>query len=478
MTFSLKNRRGSGRGRSSRITAKKEGSKSRAKGNSKLLPGSPLILERADHSLSRSRIDEDALKVLYRLINHGYQAFLVGGSVRDIMLGKKPKDFDVGTNATVEEVRSVFRNSRIIGRRFRLTHVFFKGNKIIEVASFRGSVEESSSKNKTDNNAGALLKPDNVLGDPETDARRRDLTINGLFYDLQNFSIIDYVGGVEDLNKKIVRIIGEPDLRVKEDPVRIIRALRHKVRTDFTLESETYRAMVNYSHLIKECPPSRVYEELIRELNEGRAAGSVPLMHEIGLLEHLFPLLDVTLSGSPEGQVRLLEMLRRIDGVVEKEGEIPIHTLFPALIIGNVINGLRTYDEKLFSDDLIAAFWSALPQKISLEEAGQFDEFLGEGGLVKLVSKACRSIFHQIGVPRRAREVIEKAVYGRYILYTVYSERDNDKGLNKYLQKSYFDEALRLMEVTAVEEEMQECVKFWRTNASVFSKRKKKTGKV
>src|SRR5213595_1755778 len=203
----------------------------------------PTIVPRSSHTISRRDIDPGALKVLYRLHEHHYIAYLVGGSVRDLLLGRRPKDFDIGTSAHPYQVKKLFRNCWIIGRRFRLAHVRF-GQKIIEVATFRRQVEPGEevvqdgdpAPDPTTPEGELLLHHDNTFGTPEEDAFRRDFTVNALFYDIATFSIIDYVGGLEDLRAGIVRAIGDPEVRVREDPVRMLRAVARAARLDFALD--------------------------------------------------------------------------------------------------------------------------------------------------------------------------------------------------------------------------------------------------
>ncbi len=244
----------------------------------------PIIIPRAKHPISRKGIDEEALKVLYRLHRHGYLSYLVGGSVRDLLLGKSPKDFDLATNAHPHEINALFKNSRIIGRRFRLVHVFFKGGKIIEVSTFRSRSEFEEVQTEE----GLTVRTDS-FGLPEEDSLRRDITINGLFYNIADFSIIDYVGGMADLEQRIIRTIGNPDERFEQDPVRMIRVIRHAARTGFSIEDQTYQAILRHCELIKRCSPSRLRDEFLRELKEGVANSSLRLMLQTGLLFSLFP---------------------------------------------------------------------------------------------------------------------------------------------------------------------------------------------
>jgi len=224
----------------------------------------PVVLARSQHNLSRKNIDPDALKVMVRLSRYGYQAYLVGGSVRDLLLSKKPKDFDVGTDAHPGQIKKLFRNCRIVGRRFRIVHVFFRGNKIIEVSTFRRSPQSSPADHAHD--TPSLKKGDNTFGLPHEDAQRRDLTINGLFYDISTFSILDYVGGIKDLKKGVIRTLGNPDVRFTEDPVRMLRAVRYAVRTGFDIAPETYDAILRKAPALKEINLSRLQEEFSKDL--------------------------------------------------------------------------------------------------------------------------------------------------------------------------------------------------------------------
>ncbi|MCU1350225.1 MAG: hypothetical protein JWO56_3255, partial [Acidobacteria bacterium] len=202
-------------------------------------PHEGTVVDRSDHPISRRRIPENVLKVLYRLHRSGYRAYLCGGSVRDLLMNRTPKDFDIATDAHPAEIRRLFRNSRIIGRRFRLVHVIFQDG-AVEVSTFRREPERS------DDPEDLLVTDDNTFGSPLQDARRRDFTINGLFYNIADFSVIDYVGGLEDLDAHRVRVIGDPDVRFREDPVRMMRAIEFASRLSFEIESETYDGIVRH----------------------------------------------------------------------------------------------------------------------------------------------------------------------------------------------------------------------------------------
>ena len=284
-------------------------------------PPEPIILPRDRHPISRKNIDPDALKVLYRLHRHGYTSYLVGGSVRDLILGKKPKDFDVGTNASPQEVKKLFNNSLIIGKRFRIVHIRFKNNKVIEVTTFRGA--------NTDNNAenGLPTRRDNTFGTDREDAFRRDLTINALFYNIANFTIIDHVGGLKDLENEIIRVIGDPELRFTEDPVRMIRAIRHSARTGFEIEKDTARAIHRMKDKIVLCPPARIHEELLRDFRTGISAKSIDLLIESGLFHMLFPtIVESTVQREKDRDV-LIKSLELLDvlTLTGKERSIPFY---------------------------------------------------------------------------------------------------------------------------------------------------------
>src|SRR5205085_5151500 len=233
----------------------------------------PRVIPRSEHSLSRSDVDPDALKVLYRLRQGDHIAYLVGGSVRDLLLGRRPKDFDIGTSAHPQQVKRLFRNCWIIGRRFRLAHVKF-GNKVIEVATFRRQLapgeeivaEGVPAPDPTTPEGQHLIHHDNTFGTPEEDAFRRDFTINALAYDISTFSVIDYVGGLDDLRAGIVRAIGDPDVRMREDPVRMLRAVALAARLDFQIDQPVLDAARVHGDQIARSAPPRLLEEYYKIL--------------------------------------------------------------------------------------------------------------------------------------------------------------------------------------------------------------------
>jgi poly(A) polymerase len=236
--------------------------------------------------------------VLYKLHDAGYEAYLVGGGVRDLLLGGKPKDFDVATDALPEKVRQLFRNSRLIGKRFRLAHVFF-GPDIIEVATFRASHPEADHPDARKSATGLLVR-DNVYGDLKEDAQRRDFSINALYYNIADFSVIDYAGGTQDLKKRSIRILGDPKIRYAEDPVRMIRAVRFAAKLDFTLEEKTEAPIPAMRNLLRDVPPARLFEEIRKLFYCGHAKSAFQLLTHYGLFEVLFPQTHAVLSTHPK----------------------------------------------------------------------------------------------------------------------------------------------------------------------------------
>ena len=249
-------------------------------------PG-PRVYTRDQHNVSRKLISPNALKVLYRLDGAGFRACLVGGSVRDLLLGRKPKDFDVATDAKPEQVRELFRNCRLIGRRFRLAHVRF-GGEIIEVATFRAAHDfASDAAEMTDE--GRILR-DNVYGTIEDDVWRRDFTVNALYYDIHDFSVIDYVGGVADLHDGVLRLIGDAEQRYREDPVRMLRAIRFAVKLGFRIDAASATPMAVLANLLDDISPARLFDEALKFFHGGCALATFAALRQYRLLERLFPL--------------------------------------------------------------------------------------------------------------------------------------------------------------------------------------------
>lgn len=275
----------------------------------------PNILPRAEHGISRQQIDEDTLKVLYRLHRNGHLAYLVGGSVRDLLLGRTPKDFDIGTDATPAQVRKLFRNCFLVGKRFRLAHIRFKDNKLIEVATFRRQPDVEELPDDPDDHFHFVQ---NVFGSPREDAYRRDFTINALFYNIADFSVIDHVDGLDDLRAKRLRVIGDPLIRFEEDPVRMLRALEFATRLDFSLDQAILDGIEQKKELIATAAPARIREEIM-ELYRHKVAGPVlKECRELGMLPHL-------LAGYP-GSDESIKLISKIDQ--RTETGVPIEEAF------------------------------------------------------------------------------------------------------------------------------------------------------
>ena len=296
------------------------------------------MLDRPEHSVSRSLIDANALKVLYRLNKTGYRAYLVGGSVRDLMLGRRPKDFDVATDARPNDLRRLFRNARIIGRRFRLAHVLFKEG-IVEVSTFRRQPDPEQQKSAP---GELLITSDNTFGTPREDSFRRDFTINGLFYDIGDFSVVDFVGGVQDLRDRLVRVIGDPDVRFREDPVRMLRACEFAGRLGFTIEKETQEAIQRNRLELDKAAPARLTEEVIQLLKCGSAGASAQWMLDLGLLEVLLPEAMAMLKARSVGAGDFVGILPTIDTMIREDRELSEPVLLAAILLPEVM--LRRFD--------------------------------------------------------------------------------------------------------------------------------------
>ena len=309
---------------------------------------SPRIIPRDKHSISRGYIDPDALRVLYRLHKAGYKAYLVGGSVRDLMTGRTPKDFDVGTDARPQEVRRLLRNSRIIGRRFRLVHVLFEHGKVVEVSTFRRrpdrpDIEPSDAIGEADEDI--LIRSDNTFGTPEEDAKRRDFTINGLFYDIATFSVLDYVGGVEDLEASLVRTIGDPVIRFREDPVRMLRACEFAARLNFKMTPDVLAAIQSTKGEIRKSAAPRVTEELLDPLRRGWGTGTYKIWSEMGILQILLPELENEIGprANPASPARVVfwKMLADADARRQKGEFLSDATLLGMVFIPLVLAAIR-----------------------------------------------------------------------------------------------------------------------------------------
>ena len=350
----------------------------------------PVILDRSRHSISRRDIDYDALKVLYRLNGHGFIAYLVGGAVRDLLLGRRPADFDISTDAHPNQIKKLFRNAFLIGRRFRLAHIRFQGNKIVEVSTFRRKPDEEELRAEREEEMRAAEaekegEPENVVqspsapeeasaeappeqpgepdtapsppdsplapelrkpipipgrpplkpiafGTPQEDAFRRDITINALFYDISTYSVIDYVGGLDDLRQGRVRIIGDPDESYTEDPVRIWRVIRHASRLGFSIEERTARAIPTHRHRLAAAPGSRLFEELNKDMKSGAARPFFELARRHDLLPVILGRLGDFYQRSDDAFARLTEYLVALDAAVARSAAPAAELMYSLLL--------------------------------------------------------------------------------------------------------------------------------------------------
>lgn len=377
----------------------------------------PFIVPRAKHKLSRKGIDPDALKVLYRLNRHGHIAYLVGGGVRDLLLGRKPKDFDISTSAHPNEVRKLFGNCRLIGRRFRLAHIYFKGGKIIEVATFRRMSEFE------DDDDGPT-RSDNTFGSPGEDAFRRDFTVNALFYNIADFSLIDYVGGLADLRQGIVRCIGDPEVRFHEDPIRMLRGVRFASLLGFDLDEDSRRLIGEMRHDIWQGATPRILEEIFRMTGRGAAAGAFTLMDQLGLLEVLFP--EIAIHVRQEGPEAYLQTLAGLD---------------------------RRYASSGLCEHFLAV--ACLFYPLFAWNAGQNPE----ADRLNLAREVLTPPAQRLQIPRRVQDTVRQMLAAQTRFFGLRSRRFKPRTL---LRKSYFRDAFELFRIVgAGSEEGRQLVKEW-----------------
>ncbi|HEY4186455.1 MAG TPA: polynucleotide adenylyltransferase PcnB [Polyangia bacterium] len=381
--------------------------------------------------IAPDQIDPDAAKVVERLRRYDHKAYLVGGCVRDLLLELKPKDFDVVTSATPPDIKRLFRNCRIIGRRFRLAHVFF-GPKIIETSTFRANpreVEEEDAAGGPETETGDLLiRRDNVFGTPEEDARRRDFTINGLFYDIETAEVIDHVGGMADLEARLVRTIGDPDIRLREDPVRILRAVKFAARCSLAIEPETYRRMMEHRQEITKCAQARVSEEFYRLLRQSAAKRSMELLLEMELLDIMVPELAKGLRDTDDSEdavrkrARLWSYLGALDRQSTKRPTPP-------------------------SNALILAALSLPPLRDVLDP-----DSTGIGDVGKTVALAIAPLVERLKASRRDAELTRQMLLA--LRYVLPSQRPNRRR-PRLAGRDFLDDALRLAELVSDAETLE-----------------------
>ena len=378
------------------------------------------VIPREQHAISRKDISENALKVMYRLNKAGYESWLVGGGVRDLLLGKKPKDFDVTTNATPEQVRKLFRNCRLVGRRFRLAHVMF-GPEIIEVASQRGQ-------------NGMLLR-DNIFGSIEEDAQRRDFTINSLYYSVADFTVRDYVGGMKDLQDGVIRLIGDPETRYREDPVRMLRAVRFAAKLGMSISEETAEPIPRLATLLHDVPPARLFEEVLKLLQAGDGYQTYLLLREYNLFQPLFPTITryFTERGDSPMERIISQVLKNTDNRIR--------------------NDMRVNPAFLFA----VMFWYPLletAQKIAQESGlAYYDAFAL--AMNDVLDEACRTL----AIPKRITTLVRDI----WQLQLRMSRRQGKRAW-KLMEHPKFRAAYDLLELRAGAEnnsELQRLTKWW-----------------
>lgn len=296
----------------------------------------PTIISRSEHGISREQIDDHALKVLYRLHNAGFQSLLVGGGVRDLLLGLEPKDFDIATDAKPEEVRRLFKNCRLIGRRFRLAHIHF-GREIIEVATFRGDHSERNNDGVLDDDSGRILR-DNVYGSLEEDVWRRDFKVNALYYNIADFSVIDYTDAMSDIADRTLRMIGDAETRYREDPVRMLRAVRFAAKLDFHIHPDSEKPIYELAPVLAEIPAARLFDESVKLFHSGYAVKSFELLRQYGLLEILFPQTETAIKHDAEYEVFLIKVLQNTDRRIMEGKTVNPAFVFAALLWAPIVN--------------------------------------------------------------------------------------------------------------------------------------------
>ncbi len=372
-----------------------------------------VVIDRGGHSISRRRIPENVLKVLYRLHRSGYRAYLCGGSVRDLLMNRTPKDFDVATDAHPMDIRRLFRNSRIIGRRFRLVHIMFQ-DMIVEVSTFRREPEKGAE------HADLLVTDDNTFGSPLQDARRRDFTINGLFYNIADFSVIDYVGGLEDLESRSIRVIGDPHVRFREDPVRMMRAIEFASRLEFEIEPATWNAIRTHRAEILKASPPRVSEEILELLRRGWSTGAVRLMVDSGLLQPLLPEVYSTLSGGRSEY--FWKMMEVLDRTVQVGGKVSDAVSLSVLLLPYALQELEAEDARRET-------------RMRISEVVLF--------LRELVQPVCQRMALAAGTRHQIEQALET-------LWRLLEPPTEKRAQWRFVYREHFDDALALLELFAL----------------------------
>lgn len=375
------------------------------------------VIAQGSHPITQNMLDSDALFVLRKLQKAGFSGYLVGGGVRDLYLGKKPKDFDISTNARPGQLRKLFRNSNTIGRRFRLVQVFFKNSKIIEVSTLRSLSEHDL------DGPEAILAPNNTFGTLDQDAQRRDLTINSLFYEIDDHSIIDYVGGVDDLEAGIVRMVGEPGKRITRDPVRMMRAIRHAARNDFKIEETTWQAIVEQHEQLGLCPPSRLRDEILKDIYSGKSSPWYEIAAECGAFEVLFRCYQGILTDKFNEERNCREELSRLFSIIDKMNN-------------QSVAARKSRQPDFFLLALVLIPWAESKYNLLTEQV--------KGSAAFQLGKKIRTDLDQnLGVQLNLRRSLRQEITTLLVNLPLFIIHDNGKNWPKWLQKkSYFQKCL------------------------------------
>jgi poly(A) polymerase len=425
---------------------------------SSIPPTHPDSLARHAPEIDPAKFDPEALKVVLRLKRHGYQAYFVGGCVRDLLLGRAPKDFDVATSAHPAEVKALFSNCRLIGRRFRLAHVYFKGGKIIEVSTFRanpGEADELAAPAETsppqaetaeegtevveEMGGDLLITEDNVFGTAEQDARRRDFTVNGLFYDVALGEVIDYVQGRADLRASLIRTIGDPEVRMREDPVRILRAVRLASKLHFDIESGTYAAMEGSVEDLPRCAPARLLEETFRMLRAAVAGPGLRLLNALGALKLLLPPVhDYLVAGRKSAEDIFYAHADALDHVLTRNAT----------------------DNGPVDDAVLLA---ALLVPVSRATDSKEPDKRGRPSVVPAVEELLRQLTHAARLPKRIAQRCKMILAAQP---TLSGERRRRGGLSRFRRYPLFHEALTVFEITVeATGQHQKELEIWKSGA-------------
>ena len=358
-------------------TTTAKNAKKRASNKSNIATASfdkPLIFSRDQHPVSRQLLSPNALKVLHRLNKGGFDAYLVGGGVRDILLGLKPKDFDIATNATPDEIKDLFRNCRLIGRRFRLAHIVF-GREVIEVATFRGHHDSATDKEKSckttskQSEDGMLLR-DNIYGSIDEDAERRDFTINALYYSAKDFKVYDFANGIQDVNDKVIRLIGDPETRYREDPVRMLRAIRFATKLDMQISEGTKAPIKELSLLMANIPAARLFEEFLKMFMSGKAVANFEQLRSYNLFGYFFPAVEQALNYAADSDTLLHDLImlamENTDKRINNDQRVTPAFLFAALLwypLQKHIQQIKVTSQLTPQDIFFAALNEIMPEQ-------------------------------------------------------------------------------------------------------------------